>query len=638
MRKKVIIALVILLGILPVAQANETKYNNWAEVETALVRKSIRRQWIPMRDGVRLDANIFLPKNGKGPYPTVLIRSPYPDEIILDILGQQGFFVKLLKNGYVIVFQSERGRYWSEGEYNLLARAKEDAYDTVDWISKQGWSNGKIGTFGCSSSAENQLGLSVANHPAHAAAIAQAPGAGIGKVGPYAEQGNIYRGGALQLLFAAWYHDYIYYGGDAANQRPTFPKDMTQEDRVRVSKYFKLWPNYGWGKVREGMDYHKYFNHLPVGDLNKAMEGPLTNWDSFARRMPGDAAWNETHFANEGDKFGVPMLWVFSWYDVGVAPNIALYNYARSNTSSNRAEGNQYMLIGPMPHCQFGSESKNTVVGERELGDARYDYQSHYLEWFDYWLKGEKNSALKKEKIQYYQMGANKWISGSEFPLKGTEYVDFFLDSDGGANSRYGDGKLIYKLPAKKAVDKFIYDPLHPVPTLGGGACCMGDVKATGALDQSDLEIRNDILVYSSPILEEDFEVAGFIEVELYVSSDAKDTDFTVKLIDVYPDGRAFNLDDNIFRVRYREGYNKKVLMEKGKVYKVTFPPLITANTFMKGHQVRIEISSSNFPRYDRNMNTGGNNYDESEPAIARNQVHHSAQYPSRVRFPVKRQ
>jgi putative CocE/NonD family hydrolase len=235
-------------------------------------------------------------------------------------------------------------------------------------------------------------------------------------------------------------------------------------------------------------------------------------------------------------------------------------------------------------------------------------------------------------------MGANKWITCDKFPLEGTEYVDLYLDSDGNANSRLGDGRLSFKAPTNYAVDEFTYDPLHPVPTLGGGACCMGDVKATGAFDQSDLEMRNDILVYSTPVLEEDLNVAGFVEVELYFSSDVKDTDITIKLIDVLPDGRALNLDDNIFRVRYREGYDKKVLMEKGKVYKVTLPPLITAMTFKKGHRVRVEISSSNFPRYGRNLNTGGDNFDESKPVVAHNQVHHSAQYPSRIRFPVKRQ
>jgi putative CocE/NonD family hydrolase len=635
MKTKSIITLIALFGILLTAQPREIRYNNWAGVEAALVEKSIRRQWIPMRDGVRLDANIFLPTNGEAPYPTVLIRSPYPEEYILDAYARSGIPVTFLENGYAIVFQNERGRYWSEGEYNFLARAKEDGYDTVDWISKQSWSNGKIGTIGCSSSAENQLGLSAANHPAHAAAIAQAPGAGIGVIGPYWEQGNFYRGGVPQLPFASWYHDYAYYGGAAATHRPTFPKDMTQEDRVRVSKFFKLWPNYGWDKVRKEMNYNTFFDHLPLQDLIKAIEGPVTNWDDFIRRSPGDPVWSKTHFANEGDTFGAPMLWVFSWYDVGVAPNVALYNYARSNTSSARAKNNQYMLIGPMPHCAFGTESENTFVGELELGDARYDYQARYLEWFDYWLKGEPNNALKHDKVQYYQMGANKWIYCDQFPLEGTEYVDLYLDSNGKANSRLGDGTLRFKVPENYAVDEFTYDPLHPVPTLGGGACCMGDIKATGAFDQSGLEMRNDILVYSTPVLEEDLNVAGFVEVELYFSSDAKDTDITVKLIDVLPDGRALNLDDNIFRVRYREGYDKKALMEKDKVYKVTLPPLITAMTFKKGHRVRVEISSSNFPRYGRNLNTGGNNFDETEPVVAHNQVHHSVQYPSRIRFPV---
>ncbi len=178
----------------------------------------------------------------------------------------------------------------------------------------------------------------------------------------------------------------------------------------------------------------------------------------------------------------------------------------------------------------------------------------------------------------------------------------------------------------KESVDQY---------THGGGACCMGDIKATGAFDQSTLEMRSDILVYSTPELDEDVTVAGYVEVELYVSSDAKDTDFTVKLIDVHPDGTAYNLEDNIFRARYREGYDKQVFMKPGKVYNIVFPPMVTANTFKKGHRIRLEVSSSNFPRYDRNLNTGGNNYNESEPVVARNRIHHSSEHASRIRIPV---
>jgi putative CocE/NonD family hydrolase len=176
---------------------------------------------------------------------------------------------------------------------------------------------------------------------------------------------------------------------------------------------------------------------------------------------------------------------------------------------------------------------------------------------------------------------------------------------------------------------------LRPVQTYGGGACCMGTVKATGSFDQSTLEMRNDILVYNSPVLDQDLTVAGFIEIDLYVSSDAKDTDFTLKLIDVDADGVAYNLDDNILRARYRNGYDKQVFMKNGEVYKLSFAPMITANTFKKGHRVRLEVSSSNFPRYDRNLNTGGNNFDESKAVVARNSVHHSDKYLSRIRLPV---
>ena len=621
----------LLLAFVATGAEAKGKYDTWQELEEELIETTIKRQWVPMRDGVRLDAEIYLPNTAEPPYPTVLIRSPYPSE---KTLRPNEVYTAFVENGYAIVFQNERGRFWSEGEHEYLARAGEDGYDTIDWIAKQEWSNGKVGTIGCSSSAENQLRLMSAAHPAHAAAIPQAPGAGIGKVGPYREQGNLYRGGALQLLFPAWFHDYIYYAG-AGDPRPQFPPDMTQEDRARVSEYFKLWPQHGWGEPRPEFDYEKYFRHLPVSELNRAVDGPKTDWDRFARLTPADPVWDALHLAGDRDAFGVPALWVFSWYDISMAPNVALYNHARENTSTERARGAQQMIIGPLPHCRFGREKKETQVGDRDLGDARFDYAERYLEWFDYWLKGEKNGALGRPSVRYYQMGANSWVTGNSFPLEGTEYIDLYLDSDGKANTLYGDGVLSRAVPKKAASDGYIYDPLRPVQTHGGGACCMGDVKATGAFDQSTLEMRSDILVYTTPELEEDVTVAGFVEVELYVSSDAKDTDFTTKLIDVSPDGTAYNLDDNIFRARYREGYDKQVFMQPGSVYKLVFPPMITANTFKKGHRIRLEVSSSNFPRYDRNLNTGGNNYDESDPVVARNRIHHSPEHASRIRIPV---
>lgn len=208
--------------------------------------------------------------------------------------------------------------------------------------------------------------------------------------------------------------------------------------------------------------------------------------------------------------------------------------------------------------------------------------------------------------------------------------------SGGKANSRFGDGKLIRDAAGSKGkVDNFTYDPFNPVLSYGGNVCCTGNAIDAGSFDQRRMEARNDILIYSTDPLNEGIEVSGTIEITLYVSSDAKDTDFTVKLIDVYPDGSAFNLDETILRARYREGYDKQVFMEDGKVYEITLSPMSTSNFFDARHSVRIEVSSSNFPRFTRNLNTGGNNYDETEGIVAHNTVHHSEKYPSRIKLPV---
>jgi putative CocE/NonD family hydrolase len=233
-------------------------------------------------------------------------------------------------------------------------------------------------------------------------------------------------------------------------------------------------------------------------------------------------------------------------------------------------------------------------------------------------------------------MGINKWQSSDTWPPSGAATMTLFLESGGRANTLKGDGLLSDAPPAADTPDRFEYDPMNPVPSHGGNVCCTGNAVVAGAFDQRKIEERPDVLVYSTEPLKEGVEVSGSVEVTLYVSSDAKDTDFTVKLIDVYPDGRAYNLDETIQRLRYRNGYDKPLVwMEPGKVYRVTLQPMTTSNYFEAGHRIRIEVSSSNFPRFDRNLNTGGKNYDESKGVIARNAVHHSRQYPSEVKLTV---
>ncbi len=335
-------------------------------------------------------------------------------------------------------------------------------------------------------------------------------------------------------------------------------------------------------------------------------------------------------------KIDVPGLWIMTWYDNSVAPNLAAYNFVRKTASPTVAD-EQYAVIAPVPHCSYKRAEEHTIVGARDMGDARLDYDALTFAWFDHFLKGDDNSILAKTpKVRYYTMGLNKWQSSDTWPPQGAEPVTFFLSSAGRANSLAGDGTLITAAPGQDSPDQFVYDPMNPVPTPGGSAGGAGLDHRGGAFDQRGLEMRDDILVYSTEPLKQGVEISGPIDVTLFVSSDAKDTDFTVKLIDVQPDGTAWNIDDNIQRVRYREGYDKPpAWMEKGKVYKVTLQPMQTSNYFSAGDRLRIEISSSNFPLYDRNLNTGGNKFDESQAAVAHNAVHHSVQYPSSITLSV---
>ena len=602
----------------------------WEDCKQKLIKQSLQHLWVRMRDGVKLDTNIYLPDTNSKAFPCLLIRSPYPEKSTLnaEVIPLSLF----LRHGYAIIYQYERGRYWSKGSSSFLASAKNDGYDTLDWIIDQHWSNGKVATYGFSSSAENQLSLAAAAHPAHYAAIVQAPGAGIGRVGPYCEQGNIFRGGALQLFFASWFKDYMIYSGRGSHLRPQFPSNLDHDERLAVEQYFDLLQRDSGSSEQRTSAAPEYFTHLPVCDINKAAGGLLTDWDDFARAKPVDAIWDKRDFVNEGEPFAVPILWVFSWYDIAIAPNIALYQDACIN-AVGYGKNNQHMIIGPMAHCQFGQESEQTSIGERFIGDARFNYSQRYLEWLDHWLKS--TGTIPDNKVNYFLMGSNQWRGCRQFPANSeSKQKTYFLTSTAGANSLQGDGLLSDIPPTYKKIDRFIYHPQHPVPTVGGGFCCMG-VLQSGAWDQNTLEMRNDILIYTSAPLKEALTVVGYIKVVLYIASSARDTDFTLKLLDVYPDGRAYNLDDTIMRARYREGYNTVKLMEEGGVYQLSFPPMITANTFNFGHSIRLEVSSSNFPRYERNLNTGGNNYDESDYIVAENMVFHSQNYPSKITMSV---
>ncbi|MBT8298491.1 MAG: CocE/NonD family hydrolase, partial [Maribacter sp.] len=431
-----------------------------------------------------------------------------------------------------------------------------------------------------------------------------------------------------QLLFFAWL-----YGVEHDKFKPRIPKGATQEDLIRISRFYDLAPE------NPRVDMSEALNHLPIKDILQNINGKREVFDKMVVRKPNDEDWYKGGLYHDNMEFGVPSFWFASWYDVSISPNLALFNHVRKNAKDPEVRDNQYMVIAPVLHCSYTRAEENTIVGERSVGDARLNYDEQIYAWFDLWLKGAQNDFKKNTaRVQYYTMGSNKWQSSDAWPPRNATMETYFLQSGGKANSLFGDGQLMNTKPGEQDnADAFTYDPMNPVTSYGGNVCCTGNAVKGGSFDQQVMETRNDILVYTSNTLEEGIEVSGSIETTLFVSSDAKDTDFTVKLIDVYPDGSAYNLDETIQRVRYREGYDKEVFMEKGKVYKVNLSPMSTSNYFKKGHRIRIEISSSNFPRFARNLNTGGNNFDEKEGVVAHNKVHHSNKYPSQIRIPIVR-
>ncbi|GAB2610937.1 CocE/NonD family hydrolase [Belliella aquatica] len=584
---------------------------------------------IPMRDGVRLATDIYRPK-GDTPVPIIFSRTPYNFNSYRD--GEMTTrtlqtALEAVKRGYAYVVQNERGRFFSEGEWDILGTPLTDGYDAFDWMEDQPWSNGKIGTIGCSSTAEWQMAVAAMDHPAHAALIPQGYGAGVGRIGDYYEQGNWYRGGAGQMLFTTWL-----YSTQHDPMAPRLPEGIQQEDLLRLQRFYDMAPRYPRVDWKEGL------SHLPIQDIIKNVNGPKGIYEEMITRKPNDPKWFEGGLFHDDMEFEKPSFWFVSWYDVAASPNLALYNHVRNSAKDPKIRDNQYLVIAPTLHCAYTRATENTIVGERSVGDARLNYNELTYAWFDFWLKGEENK-IKEDmpKVRYFTMGSNEWQSSDTWPPKEAQMTTFFLDSKGKANSRLGDGVLSSKRPNRDNPDSFKYDPMNPVNSYGGNVCCTGNAVQGGSWDQQEMELREDILVYTSDVLEEGIEVSGFIESKLYLSTDVKDTDLTIKLIDVYPDGSAYNLDETIQRVRYREGYEKEVFMEKGKVYEVNMTPMSTSNFFEKGHRIRIEVSSSNFPRFDRNMNTGGNTYDETEGIVATNNIHHSSKYPSSITLPIVR-
>jgi putative CocE/NonD family hydrolase len=531
---------------------------------------------VPMRDGVRLATQVFLPGGDPGRLPVILERTPYGKAT--DPSPNYSSFVE---RGYAVVVQDVRGRYDSEGSFDPLRQEGPDGYDTLEWIASQSWSNGKVGMIGGSYRGIVQWKAALTNN-SHLKAIFP--------------------------VVSGWddYRDRFYSPGGA----------------------MKLGHRLGWmSENLKAPGYHTDFNyfvrHLPLRTSDVAATGWSSQMYRDAIAHPSyDAFWRALSVRERIAQVKVPVFAVGGWYD----------NYAESDLEAfaalRKASGSNRVLIGPWPH------NMSYAFPEANFGpDSGAPIRSLQLAWFDRWLKGRESSAAQESPARLFVMGANAWRDHEEWPPADARPRRFFLTSAKAANSLDGDGVLFERLPARSATvsDRFIFDPRDPVPTRGGSVCCNPKLFPWGPMDQRPVERRPDVLVYTSAPLKQEVEAIGPVEVVLWVSTTAKDTDFTAKLVDVFPDGHARNLTDGIVRLRYRNSLDKPEAAVPGKVYRVSIDAGVTANVFLKGHSIRLEISSSNFPRFDRNPNTGGVIANETKLVKAAQTVYHDRERPSQV-------
>ena len=582
-----------------------------------------RSVMVPARDGVRLSTDLYFPRGIEGALPVILQRSPYNKSRPSSVAAARFF----AGQGFVAAIQDTRGRYESEGEFVVQGRDEQDGYDTVEWLAVQPWSSGKIGTYGCSYVGDTQMMLARARPPHLAAQIPQAAGSSAAAIGGRYHNFGVFFGGAFELAAGlGWFWDW----GTKYFYRP--PPHMPRERWLEAVQF------YDPAMHPPEFKMNLWWDSLPTRDILRKAGHPATDYETIVALTPTDPWWEQFGYLKDTDRFNAPALHINSWYDFGPQETFVEFNGFRTGADNAAARDNQFVIISPTTHCRSESTTEHTVVGVRDLGDAQFDHWGTYLRWYEHWLKGIDNDVTRMPKVQIYVLGRNVWRGENEWPLARTKWTKYYLHSGGGANGRLGDGTLSTMTPTGEPVDRYTYDPRTPAPTVGGSvcaACTPGQQVPDGPADQREVEMRQDLLVFTSPAFEQGLEVTGPLSLVLYLSSDARDTDLTGKLVDVYPDGTAYNIQEGILRVRYREGYNRKVLMKPDSVYQVRVDLEATSNYFAPGHRIRVDVSSSNFPRWDRNLNTGGNNFDETRWVVAHNVIHHSAKYPSHVLLPV---
>ena len=541
---------------------------------------------VPMRDGVRLSADLYLP-DILGPHPVVLIRTPYDNNGAA--LIEKGR--RLANSGYACVIQDCRGRWDSEGEYYAFHQEGPDGYDTQEWAGRQPWSNGKIGMSGGS-----YLGAVQWQSAPHRSPFLTCMAPRVICCDYY--DGLVYPGGAFQLnVLMTW--------GMRTNSR-----------------------------TGQSIDFHNWteaLRVLPVSSMDELAGRTLPFWKDWIEHPAYDDYWEAINDEKRWSEIVAPALNMGGWYDLYAQHTFRAFNGLRLQGGSAAARQSQ-LIVGPWPHAL----SVSPRTGDVDFGaHSMVDLEALEMRWFDYWLKQIDNGIVTEAPLRLFIMGDNLWRDEWEWPLARTDWQKWHLHSHGSANTLRGDGTLHPDSPEDEASDHFIYDPDYPVQTAGGNNCCSPHIIPWGPYDQRAVEMRQDVLCYTSAPLPEPLEVTGPIQVVLYAASDAPDTDWTAKLVDVSPTGYAKNLCDGILRARYRESFAHPTLLQPNRVYQYTIDVGVTGNVFRKGHRIRLEISSSNFPRFDRNPNTGHAYGSDAALRCAAQTVYHSQAYPTHILLPV---
>jgi putative CocE/NonD family hydrolase len=560
-----------------------------AQSETVIVERDVPAK---MRDGVTLKADIYRPR-ADGKYPILLQRTPY------DKNKARNFGMKAAARGYVVVVQDVRGRFTSEGEWYPFRHEAQDGYDTVEWAAALPESNGKVGMFGGSYLGATQLLAAIASPP-HLSGIA-----------PYMTASNYhanwtYQGG----VFEQWFNQ----SWSSELSQNTLTRTVAQNINALV-----------W-KDNLPLDAYPL---LPLPDP-KTLAPYYRDWLAHPNY---DEYWKSVSIEENYAHIRVPVLHIAAWYDIFLGGSLRNYELLKTRAGSEAARNGQHLLVEIGGHSSYWNERE---IGDVDFGpSAPHDNDEIVIHWYDFLLKGEQNEFAGKKRVRIFVMGRNEWRDEDDWPLARAKATKYFLHSAGKAHGSAGDGSLNTQAPASEPKDSYVYDPAKPVPTVGGPLCCDSAHLAPGPLDQSSIEQRKDVLVYTTPAFTQPTEVTGRISLDLYASTSAKDTDFTGKLVDVWPNGFAQNLTEGILRLRYRSSQEHPDLAKPGEIYHLVLDLWATSNVFLSGHRLRLEVSSSNFPRFARNLNTGEDAATSTQMMTATNTIYHDKEHPSALVLPI---